>query len=83
MSTQSLSLVAVFLSAGLAVPFALAQPAKDAPKSGAPAAKADDAKTKGVGNVYPLSTCPISGKKLGAMGAPVIKSYSEREVRFC
>lgn len=32
---------------------------------------------------YTLTTCPISGKKLGSMGDPVVKSYDGREVRFC
>lgn len=45
----------------------------------AAAAKADDR----VGDPYPLDTCPITGKKLGAMGDPVVKVYDGREVRFC
>lgn len=32
---------------------------------------------------YPFDTCPISGKKLGSMGEPVVKEYDGREVRFC
>src|ERR1043165_5681480 len=32
---------------------------------------------------YLFDTCPISGKKLGAMGDPVVKAYDGREVRFC
>jgi hypothetical protein len=32
---------------------------------------------------YYLPDCPISGKKLGAMGDPVIKVYDGRGVRFC
>jgi YHS domain-containing protein len=39
-----------------------------------PAVKADD---------YPLTTCPVTGAKLGAMGKPVIHNYKGREVRFC
>ena len=35
------------------------------------------------GDSYPFDTCPISGKKLGAMGDPVVKLYEGREVRFC
>lgn len=42
-------------------------------------AKADDR----VGDPYPLDTCPITGKKLGSMGDPVVKRYDGREVRFC
>jgi hypothetical protein len=39
-------------------------------------------------SVYPLTTCPVSGEKLGSMGEPVIKEYDlaeggKREVRFC
>ncbi|MEO6596749.1 MAG: hypothetical protein ABIP94_18535 [Planctomycetota bacterium] len=36
-----------------------------------------------VGDAYPFDTCPISGKKLGAMGDPVVKLYDGREVRYC
>jgi YHS domain-containing protein len=32
---------------------------------------------------YPLSFCPITKQKLGAMGDPVVKVYEGREVRFC
>ena len=32
---------------------------------------------------YPLDTCPVTGKKLGAMGDPIVKVYDGREVRFC
>jgi YHS domain-containing protein len=40
-------------------------------------AKGDKAST------YTLTTCPVSGKKLGEMGPPIIKHYKGREVRFC
>lgn len=33
--------------------------------------------------LYPLNTCPVSGEKLGEKGAPVVKVYDGREVRFC
>jgi len=33
--------------------------------------------------LYPLANCPISGKALGSMGEPIIKTYDGREVRFC
>lgn len=36
-----------------------------------------------IGNPYPLTTCPISGEKLGSMGDPIVKKYDEREVRYC
>ena len=32
---------------------------------------------------YPLGTCPVSGEDLGSMGAPVVRVYDGREVRFC
>lgn len=32
---------------------------------------------------YPLETCPVSGEKLGEMGAPVDSVYRNRLVRFC
>lgn len=35
------------------------------------------------GDPYTLETCPVSGEKLGSMGAPVVKAYDGREVRFC
>lgn len=46
-----------------------------------PAASA--APEKREGDPYPLATCPISGKRLGEMGDPVVKLYHGREVRFC
>lgn len=35
------------------------------------------------GDIYPLSTCPVSGSTLGEMGTPVVKEYDGREIRFC
>ncbi|MBU0507607.1 hypothetical protein KKH27_02040 [bacterium] len=32
---------------------------------------------------YPLDYCIISGEKLGEAGAPVVKTYDGREVKFC
>jgi len=32
---------------------------------------------------YLLSTCPVSGSELGAMGEPVSKVYDGKEVKFC
>ena len=32
---------------------------------------------------YPLTTCVVSGDKLGAMNSPVIINYHGTEVRFC
>ncbi|MFH0907335.1 MAG: TRASH domain-containing protein [bacterium] len=34
-------------------------------------------------DTYPLTTCVVSGEKLGEMGDPVIFNYEGREVRFC
>lgn len=42
-----------------------------------------EAKTPQPSDSYPLDTCPVTGKKLGTMGEPVIKKYEGREVRFC
>ncbi len=35
------------------------------------------------GDVFPLDTCPVSGEKLGAMGAPIVYDHEGREIRFC
>ena len=32
---------------------------------------------------YPLTTCIISGDKLGEMGPPVVYQYDGREIKFC
>ena len=40
-------------------------------------AKADKAKP------YPLTTCVVSGEKLGEMGAPYVLTYEGREVKLC
>lgn len=32
---------------------------------------------------YPLSTCIVSGGKLGSMGEPVMYDHEGREIRFC
>lgn len=47
------------------------------------AKQAASADTAPKGDLYTLDTCPISGKKLGAMGDPIVKEYDGREVRFC
>ena len=42
------------------------------------------AQEKRTGDAYPLATCPVTGKTLGAMGAlPAVKIVDGREVRFC
>ena len=61
--------------------FAQAQPAAR-PVPAAPATTAAEPSAR-VGGAYPLATCPISGKKFGSMGDPVVKLYDGREVRFC
>jgi YHS domain-containing protein len=47
----------------------------------APLVKADDEKR--VGDPYPLATCPVSGKALGSMGAPIVVVKDGQELRFC
>ena len=32
---------------------------------------------------YPLKTCPVSGDKLGEMGAPYVFGYQGQEIKFC
>jgi hypothetical protein len=32
---------------------------------------------------YPLTTCVVSGEKLGTMGKPFVHSVDGREVQFC
>ena len=32
---------------------------------------------------YLFNTCAVSGKELGSMGDPIVKSYDGREVKFC
>jgi YHS domain-containing protein len=39
--------------------------------------KADKAKP------YPLTTCVVSGEKLGEMGAPYVLTHEGREVKLC
>ncbi len=47
------------------------------------AAHAEEANAKAPGSIYTLATCPVTGAALGSMGAPVVKKYDGREVRFC
>ena len=37
----------------------------------------------GASKHYPLTTCVVSGEKLGEMGAPYVHKHNSREVRFC
>ena len=32
---------------------------------------------------YPLTTCVVSGEKLGEMGKPYVYEYKDREIKFC
>lgn len=31
----------------------------------------------------PADTCPVSGQKLGSMGAPIVVQHEGREIRLC
>jgi|ERR1035437_8942508 YHS domain-containing protein len=42
---------------------------------------ASDASTNGVPDL--LTTCPVSGEKLGEMGKPLVFSYKDQEVKLC
>ena len=35
-----------------------------------------------IGDPYPLTTCPVSGEKLGEMGPPVVYLHEGREIRY-
>ena len=49
-----------------------------------PAVHADDAKKSAPLKPYPLTTCVVSGEKLGGdMGGPVVYHYQDREIKFC
>ena len=34
-------------------------------------------------DTYPLTTCVVTGEKLGEMGKPYVHTYEGREVKFC
>jgi hypothetical protein len=49
-----------------------------------PLLRAEDAKKPEQLKPYPLTTCVVSGEKLGgAMGGPVLYQYQGREIKFC
>ncbi len=48
-----------------------------------PATPVQPAPTQAVAVAYPLTTCPISGEKLGEMGPAVVRMYDGEEVHFC
>ena len=48
--------------------------------------RADDSATNNPASKpipYPLNTCPVSGDKLGEMGAPYVFVYQGQEIKFC
>jgi YHS domain-containing protein len=45
--------------------------------------RAEDAKKADQAKAYPLTTCVVSGEKLGEMGKPMLYSYKGREIKFC
>jgi YHS domain-containing protein len=50
------------------------------------AVRADDSATNNPASKptpYPLNTCPVSGDKLGEMGAPCVFVYQGQEIKFC
>jgi hypothetical protein len=86
MKLIALASAAILAAAGLALTQPDKAPTKPTEKQPAPKAGAAER----VGDPYPLATCPISGEKLGAMGAPVVKVYGAeggaaggREIQFC
>ena len=44
---------------------------------------ADDAKKAEKPKPYPLTTCIVSGEKLGGMGDPYVHTYQNREIKLC
>ena len=39
--------------------------------------------TKSKAKPYPLTTCLVSGEKLGEMGAPVVFTHEGQEIKVC
>jgi len=52
-----------------------------APLAGFAADKTDKAADKP--RPYTLTTCPVSGDKLGAMDKPFVFTYKDREIKLC
>jgi len=42
-----------------------------------------DAKKSERPKPYPLTTCIVSGEKLGEMGAPYVHTHQNLEIKFC
>ncbi|MCK6480476.1 MAG: hypothetical protein HUU06_07980 [Planctomycetaceae bacterium] len=61
----------------------LALAACAAPEGGPPAKEGPAAPRAGGVKPYPLSTCLVTGSRLGSMGDPVVKVYDGQEIRFC
>ena len=78
MLPRSLTTLVLVAACGMSS-LALAQDKGAKPVAAAPAAKGDVR----LGDAYYLTTCPMSGEKLGGMGEAVIKVYDGRETRFC
>lgn len=55
------------------------RPAKAADAAATQAAAEDEK----YGDTYPLTTCPVSGGKLGSMGDPILYDHNGRDIRFC
>jgi YHS domain-containing protein len=72
--SKSLSLLGLLLAAAL-ISVALAQ---DGQKQ-SDAVPAEPEKPV----AYPLTTCVVSGEKLGSMGDPFVFNYEGREIKFC
>ena len=70
------------LALGVAA-FALAQHDHSGHDHSGHAHETKAAEEKPQANGYPLDTCPVSGEKLGSMGAPVDYDHEGRLVRFC
>lgn len=79
---SSRSVVAFLCTCGVAFSASIAAQPGDA-KPAQPAKQTEGSKAKTAPEPYPLSTCPISGGRLGSMGDPIVKVYEGREVRFC
>jgi len=77
-------LAALWLLLSTAIPagVAVAEDSQPATPEAAAAPTESSPKAK-KGNPYPLTTCPVSGEPLGAMGDPVVIEYEGREIRFC
>lgn len=42
-----------------------------------------EAPTEASADTYPLTTCPVSGEKLGEMGDPYVIEHEGTTVKFC